>query len=118
MSLTGTPLIITQSQNNAGIFSPGQRPNWTGASARIEGGSTNDRINKWFDTSQFTAAPSFSFGSAPRTLPDVRNPGTKLCDISFFKNNYFGGENRNSRLEFRVWSSTFRRSVPARKPTA
>ncbi len=98
---SGTPLIITQSQNNAGIFSPGQRPNWTGRSARLEGGSTTDRIARWFDTSQFTAAPAFTFGSTPRTLPDVRNPGTKLWDISFFKNNYFGGE-KNYNAQFRV----------------
>ena len=96
---SGTPLIITQSQNNAGIFSPGQRPNWTGESARIEGGSTNDRIARWFDISQFTAAPSFSFGSTPRTMPDVRNPGTKLWDISFFKNNYF---REKYNMQFRV----------------
>jgi len=96
---SGTPLIITQSQNNAGIFSPGQRPNWTGQSARIEGGSTNDRIARWFDISQFTAAPSFSFGNTPRTMPDARNPGTKLWDISFFKNNYF---REKYNMQFRV----------------
>jgi TonB dependent receptor len=97
---SGTPLIITQSQNNAGIFSPGQRPNWTGQSARLEGGSTADRLNRWFDTSQFTAAPAFTFGNTPRTLPDARNPGTNLWDLSFFKNNYFGEKNYN--LQFRV----------------
>jgi len=96
---SGTPLIITQSQNNAGIFSPGQRPNWTGQSARLEGGSTNDRINKWFDTSQFSAAPSFSFGSTPRTMPDVRNPGIKNWDLSFFKNNTF---KEKYNVQFRV----------------
>src|SRR5262245_15499132 len=98
---SGTPLIITQSQNNTGIFSPGQRPNWTGQSARVEGGSTNDRINKWFDTTQFKASDSFTFGTTPRTMPDVRNPGTKLWDISLFKNNYFGGE-KNYNMQFRV----------------
>jgi len=97
---SGTPLIITQSQNNAGIFSPGQRPNWTGVSAKLEGGSTTDRLARWFDTSQFTAAPAFTFGSAPRTMPDVRNPGLKLWDISFFKNMYFSEKKYNA--QFRV----------------
>src|SRR5262245_49198848 len=96
---SGTPLIITQSQNNAFIFSPGQRPNWTGKNVRIEGGSTNDRINKWFDTSQFSAAPSFSFGSTPRTMPDVGNPGIKNWDLSFFKNNTF---KEKYNVQFRV----------------
>jgi hypothetical protein len=97
---SGTPLIITQSQNNTGLFSPGQRPNWTGVSARIEGGATTDRIARWFDISQFTAAPAFTFGNGPRTMPDVRNPGTKLWDLSFFKNNYFGEKRYNA--QFRV----------------
>lgn len=98
---SGTPLIITQTQNNTGIFSPGQRPNWTGRSARLEGGSTNDKIARWFDTSQFTTSPSFTFGNTPRTMPDVRNPGTKLWDISFFKNNYFGRDKKYN-TQFRV----------------
>jgi hypothetical protein len=33
-------------------------------------------------------------------LPDVRNPGTNLWDLSFFKNNFFGEKNYN--LQFRV----------------
>jgi hypothetical protein len=86
----GTPLIITSGQNNAGIFSPGQRPNINGQSARLTGGTRAERIAKWFDTSVFSFAPPFTFGSVPRTLPDARTPGTQLWDLSVFKNTVFG----------------------------
>ncbi|HEY3131359.1 MAG TPA: carboxypeptidase regulatory-like domain-containing protein, partial [Acidobacteriota bacterium] len=100
---SGIPLVIVSGQNNAGIFSPGQRlNNLTGRSARITGGKTSDRIAQWFDTSVFTFAPAFTFGNAPRTLPDARNPGTRLFDISIFKNNYLreGKFNAQFRAEF------------------
>jgi hypothetical protein len=87
---TGTPLIINSSQNNAGVFSPGQRPNWSGRSARIEGGRTADRIVRWFDTSVFSFALPFTFGNTPRTMPDVRTPGQRNFDLALFKNNTFG----------------------------
>ncbi len=86
---SGTPLIIT-GPNEAGFFSPGQRPNWNGQSARIEGGSTADRIAKWFDTSVFSRAGEFTFGTTPRTMPDARTPGQRNFDLSLFKNNSFG----------------------------
>jgi hypothetical protein len=99
---SGIPLVITSGQNNAGIFSPGQRPNVAGQSARITGGTRADRIAKWFDTSLFTFAPAFTFGNAPRTQPDARNPGTRLFDISIFKNSFFreGKYNAQFRAEF------------------
>jgi hypothetical protein len=98
---SGTPLIITSGQNNAGIFSPGQRPNMSG-SAKITEGTRSDRIAKWFDTSVFSFAPAFTFGTVPRTLPDMRTPGTRLWDLSLFKNNYFneGRHNVQFRAEF------------------
>jgi hypothetical protein len=83
---TGTPVIITQNQNNTGLGSPGQRPNNNGKSAAKDSGSTNDRISEWFDTSVFSFAPAFTFGNVGRTLPDVRNPGIKNLDASLFKN--------------------------------
>jgi trimeric autotransporter adhesin len=83
---TGTPVIITQNQNNTGIGSSGQRPNNNGTSAEKTGGDTNERISEWFETSVFTFAPAFTFGNVGRTLPDVRNPGVKSLDASVFKN--------------------------------
>ena len=31
-------------------------------------------------------APRFTFGNLSRTLPDVRNPGQRVVDLSVFKN--------------------------------
>ncbi len=91
---SGTPVIITGASNNTGIFTTNQRTNNNGQSASIQGGNTNDRINQWFNTSVFSQPASFTLGNTPRTLPDTRNPGVNNVDLSFFKNNYFGPEQR------------------------
>jgi hypothetical protein len=82
---TGTPVIVTQNVNNTNLGSAGQRPDNNGTSAKITGGTTNDRLAKWFDTSVFSFARPFRFGSTPRVLPDVRNPGIRTLDFSLFK---------------------------------
>lgn len=83
---TGLPIPIYQVFNNTGIGTAGQRPNSNGQSAAISGGSTDQRINQWFNVNDFTIAQPFTFGNAPRTLPDVREPGLRNCDLSIFKN--------------------------------
>ncbi len=42
----------------------------------------------------FSQPASFTLGNTARTLPDTRNPGVNNVDLSFFKNNYFGHEQR------------------------
>ena len=98
---SGTPIVVAVAQNNTFIYTRSQRPNNTGQSAHITGGTTDARLNRWFDTSVFSQPPSFTFGATGRTLPDVRNPGIKSTDLSFFKNNYFGTENRLN-LQYRL----------------
>lgn len=98
---TGSPLIIGVPQNNTFIYTQSQRANNNGTSALISGGSRDERLNRWFDTSVFSQPPSFTFGTAGRTLPDVRNPGVHTHDISLFKNNYFGPEGRLN-LQYRL----------------
>jgi len=83
---TGTPVIITQTQNNTGLGSSGQRPNNNGRSGKITGGTKDERLNKWFDRSVFDFAPAFTFGNVSRTSPDIRNPGQRNFDLSVFKN--------------------------------
>lgn len=82
---TGTPVIITQNQNNTGLGTASQRPNNNGTSAHKSGGSTDERLSEWFDISVFSFAPAFTFGNVSRTLADVRNPGIKNLDASLFK---------------------------------
>ncbi|MBI1896510.1 MAG: TonB-dependent receptor [Acidobacteria bacterium] len=81
----GTPIFISGVPNNTNIFS-GQRAVNNGRSAHISGGTTDSRINQWFDTSVFSIPAPFTFGNVGRTLPDVRNPGVRNIDLSFFKN--------------------------------
>src|SRR5262249_46445123 len=87
---SGLPLIITQGQNNVGLFNPTQRPNWNGRDANLSG-STNDKLKKWFDTSAFFITPAFMFGNAPRVMPNLRADGVKNFDLSLFKNHILNG---------------------------
>jgi len=97
---SGTPVLIGVSQNNTFIYTRSQRANNTG-SARLSGGTTDERLLRWFDTSVFSQPASFTFGQTSRSLPDVRNPGNRLTDLSIFKNTYFGPENRFN-LQYRL----------------
>src|SRR5262249_37480781 len=87
---SGLPLIITQGQNNVGLFNPTQRPTWNGRDANL-GGSTDDRLKKWFDTSAFSITPAFTFGNTPRVMPNLRADGVKNFDFSLFKNHVLNG---------------------------
>lgn len=53
---------------------------------RITGGTTDERLNRWFDTSVFSLPPPFTFGNVGRILPDVRHAGDRNVDLSLFKN--------------------------------
>ena len=98
---SGTPLIVSTVLNNTGIYTPGQRPLNNGQSAKITGGSTDERLARWFDTSVFSQPPSFTFGTVGRALPDMRAPGQRNTDLSIFKNTYFGSEQRLN-LQYRL----------------
>lgn len=82
---SGTPIFLTNVPNNTNIFS-GQRAVNSGQSAHISGGTTDERISRWFNTSVFSIPAPFTFGNVSRMLPDVRNPGIRSVDLSFFKN--------------------------------
>jgi hypothetical protein len=100
---TGTPIVLSGAQNSmAALFAFAQRPDNNGKSAGIN----NPAIDNWFNTSVFSQPPLFTFGTTSRTLPDVRNPGIANADLSFFKNNYFGGEQRyNIQLRCEMFNS-------------
>ena len=81
---TGLPLAIT-AQNNSGAGNAAERPNNKGQSAKLDG-AVETRLNKYFDTSVFSAPAPFTFGNTGRVLPDVRTPGPRNFDCSLFKN--------------------------------
>lgn len=42
-------------------------------------------IDRWFDTTAFAPAPTFTFGNVGRTLPDVRTDGANNIDMTIGK---------------------------------
>jgi hypothetical protein len=90
---TGTPVVIAGVGDQTDIFAGignGERPLWNGKSAKLN----NPTHGEWFNTSVFSPLPKLTIGNAPRTIPNVRTPGLSNSDLSFFKNNYFGSDNR------------------------
>jgi len=81
---SGYPLQIRQnSNNNAVVGAPSQRPNATGVSPATSG-STSGRIDNWINPAAFSQAGPFTFGNVSRTIP-VRSPGIANWDLSLFK---------------------------------
>ncbi|MEO7144931.1 MAG: carboxypeptidase regulatory-like domain-containing protein [Bryobacteraceae bacterium] len=78
---TGGPLGISQATNNTFAQGGGQRPNWTGVSAKLG----NPTVNQWFDTSQFTLAAPYTFGNVARTLGGLRSDGLTELDLTLNK---------------------------------
>ena len=81
-AFSGGPLGISSNVNNTFSQGGGQRPNWTGVSAKID--SPNSQ--RWFDTSQFSNPPNYTFGNAGRTFNDLRSDGTRQVDATISKN--------------------------------
>lgn len=85
---TGIPLSVrTASNPTLGTLGAGTlRPDNNGASAKISGTPTVDRLDRYFDTSVFSQPEPFRFGNTSRTLPDVLSPGIVNFDLSAIKN--------------------------------
>ncbi len=80
---SGPPLQITGG-NASGAFAGTQRPNWSGVDATKQGPISN-RLEQYFDTSAFIINAPFTFGNAPRLMPNLRAPGMANLDLSLFK---------------------------------
>jgi Carboxypeptidase regulatory-like domain/TonB dependent receptor len=93
----GTPLVLAAATDQSGLLGYSKRPDWTGQNPAIH----NQNLNQWFNTTVFSQPAAFTLGNAPRTLDTVNTPGVNDWNISFFKNNYFGADNRYN-LQFRV----------------
>ncbi|MEP7361621.1 MAG: TonB-dependent receptor [Acidobacteriota bacterium] len=95
---TGVPLALTAA-NTSGLYSALERPNVVGDAALSGSRSTSEKLQRWFNTAAFAQPAPFTLGNAPRTLPNVRAPGTKGVDFSLFKNFPFG---ERRYVEFRA----------------
>lgn len=81
---TGFPLSVTSANTctNCGVNTI--RPNNNGQSAALSG-AVSQRLKEYFNTAVFSQPAPFTFGNAPRTLPDVRAPSSHNIDFSLFK---------------------------------
>jgi hypothetical protein len=81
---SGTPMEV-YGGNSSGTFAGQQRPNWSGKNPTLHG-SVTKRLDRYFDTSQFSYNDPFTFGNAPRLMPDLFQPGVDNWNTSLFKN--------------------------------
>jgi hypothetical protein len=86
------------------LFNPTQRPTWTGADATLNDQSRNESILQWFDKTQFSVTPAFTFGNTPRVMPDIRSDGVKNLDFSLFKNNRFNDGKWNAQIRIEAFN--------------
>lgn len=68
----GLPISVT-GPNDSNSFGGSQRPNATGQKASLD---TREYVDGalYFNPAAFARAPQFTFGTASRTVPDVRSP--------------------------------------------
>ncbi len=81
-AFSGGPLGVTSSVNNNFSQGGGQRPDWNGKSPL----AATPGPTQWLDSSVFTNAPAYAFGTAPRTFNGARGDGTRGVDLTFSKN--------------------------------
>jgi hypothetical protein len=93
----GTPVLLAAATDETGLLGYAKRPDWNGQNP----GVSNQTITHWFNTSVFSQPAPFTLGNASRTLDTVNNPGVNNWNLSLFKNNYFGSENKYN-LQFRL----------------
>jgi len=77
------------------------RPTRT-AFSHLMGGSKQQKLKQWYDTSVFTSGADdyYGYGTDSRTEPNVRADGQKNFDFAAFKNTKFGPDGRFG-FEFR-----------------
>jgi hypothetical protein len=78
----GPALGISQSNNTAFAQVGILRPNRSSHNPGLGGRATVDR---WFDTSVFSAPPPYAYGSSPRIISGLRGNGTRNFDLAFAK---------------------------------
>ncbi len=97
MFQSGPPLQVNGGNGN-GAFAGTQRPNWSGVNA-TKSGPIQERLGAFFDPFVFTFNAPFTFGNAPRIMPNLRGPGAANFDLSLFKNTSI---TEKVRLQLRV----------------
>jgi hypothetical protein len=104
----GRPILPVQSSGNP-IPTYGQRPTLTAPLGRSSGSPENHVNLSTCTCTSYFANPDalmptadFTLGTAPRTISSVRQPGTRLVDMSLFKEIPMGLLHEGMHLEFRA----------------
>jgi hypothetical protein len=98
---TGQPIILSlSSSDNTPIPTFGaQRPDLLGPLKRAPGLN----LTQYFANPDVAAIPApYTFGTAPKVLPNVRAPGTRTGALSLFKEFKLAALREGARLEFRA----------------
>jgi hypothetical protein len=80
---SGFLLVITGGKGS-GAFAGTQRPNWNGQ-APTRDGRVQNRLLTFFNITDFSFSAPFTFGNAPRPMPDLRSQGVANFDMSLSK---------------------------------
>jgi hypothetical protein len=105
---TGRPLLPSQSEGNP-IPTYGLRPSLSGRLGRASGDPEEHAnfpgctcTSYFSNPDALSDTPDYSLGTSPRTISNVRQPGTRLVDMSLFKEIPLGIVHEGMRLEFRA----------------
>jgi len=93
----GEPVVIKGPSNT-------RLPGVSAAAVRLSSGilpKSEQTLDRWFDTSAFAPAPTYSLGNDSRTEPSLRGPGVKKFDLAVMRNIRFKERyNLQIRAEF------------------
>jgi hypothetical protein len=103
---SGFPMGVSQTPNTTNLNGAGQRPNLNAGAEFLVSGHITDRLrsnpsdNLYLNPGAFSVAPAFTFGNAPRILPNLRSVGRFSTDLALDKEVRLGGSRRVTvRLE-------------------
>ena len=98
---SGVPVAVSGG-GNIPLFGGGNRPNWISNDVRSDVAMSNFDPAKdvYLNINAFSQPAPYTFGNAPKRLPNVRTPALYNEDFSAFKRFGLGGESRY--LEFRA----------------
>jgi hypothetical protein len=98
---SGTPIGVGGG-GNIPLFGGGNRPNWISSKVRsdVAMSSFDPAKDVYLNINAFSQPAAYTFGNAPKRLPNLRRPALYNEDFSAFKRFGLGGESRF--LEFRA----------------
>jgi Carboxypeptidase regulatory-like domain len=82
--ISGTPQEVFTASNTLFNYGGSQRANWNGQNPSLNGKISN-RLNEYFDVSDFSQPAPFTYGNSPRMLANLRSPGFIDTDLSGIK---------------------------------